>query len=63
MISQIDLNIIRELQNKIKELEKKQLAAIQELNCIINEQVHRAHGCAYSEVGIDDLQSIIEILK
>ncbi len=51
------------LETRIKELELRIKAAIEQLNSLANEQVHRNHGCPYPEVDIADLEEVIAILK
>jgi hypothetical protein len=54
---------IAQLKDRIKELEKRQKNAIEQLHSLANEQVHRLHGCPYPEVDIEDLEEVISILN
>lgn len=47
----------------IGELVMRMAQAIEQLNSLANEQAHRLHGCNYSEIDIDDLQGVIDILE
>lgn len=47
---------------EIKDLEQRQSKAIEQLRSLINEQIHRQHGCLYNEVDCEDLQTVIDIL-
>lgn len=52
-----------ELRERIKDLEKRQNKAIEQLHSLACEQVHRQHGCFYPEIDIEDLREVIAILK
>lgn len=51
------------MSSEIEDLKVKIKDAIEQLDSLINEQVHRRNGEQYSEVDIDDLQEVIDILK
>ena len=44
-------------------LEKRIDKAIEQLNSLANEQAHRLNGADLSEVEIEDLQEVIDILE
>jgi tetrahydromethanopterin S-methyltransferase subunit G len=50
------------LKAHIKELESRIEWAAEQLHSLANEQVHRKHGCLYSEVEPDDLEEVVDIL-
>lgn len=57
------MNEIDNLKERIRKLEGRQKAAIEQLNSLANEQVHRLHGCQYPEIDIEDLQEVIAMLE
>lgn len=54
---------VAELKERIRVLEKNKKNALEQLRSLINEQVHRQHGCQYPEIDIEDLDEVIAILK
>lgn len=46
-----------------RELEASKAQAIEQLNSLANEDVHRRHGCQYAEIGYEDLQEVIDTLR
>lgn len=49
--------------SELLNLKLRQEKAIEQLRSLINEQIHRQHGCLYEEVSIDDLKEVIDILS
>lgn len=53
---------IAKLQARIKELEARIHWAAEQLHSLANEQIHRQHGCPYSEIDSEDLEEVVDVL-
>lgn len=53
---------MKELQDRIKELEQRIALAAEQLHSLANEQIHRRNGADFAEIDAEDLEEVVDIL-